>query len=39
MSMIGIGALVSVIILTTKVEKLINTLKEKGVLEVDYKEE
>ena len=39
MSMIGIGALVSVIILTTKVEKLVNTLKEKGILEEDYKAE
>ncbi len=37
MSTIGVGALVSVIILTTKVEKLINTLKEEGVLEEDYK--
>ena len=38
-SMIGIGALTFVLILTKRVEKLINTLKEKGILEEDYKEE
>ena len=38
-SMIGIGALTFVLILTKRVEKLINTLKEKGILEEDYKDE
>ena len=38
-SMIGITALVFVIILTTRVEKLIKILKEKGILVQDYIEE
>jgi hypothetical protein len=38
-SMIGIAAMVAVIILQNRVEKLINTLKEKGILEENYKEE
>ena len=36
-SMIGVTAFVFVIILKTRVDKLIDTLKEKGVLEEDYK--
>ena len=38
-NMIGMGALTLVVILTRKIEKLISTLKEKGILEEDYKDE
>ena len=38
-SMIGIATMVAVIILQNRVEKLINTLKEKGILDQGYKEE
>ena len=36
--MVGVTAFVFVIILKTRVDKLIDTLKEKGVLEEDYKD-
>ena len=36
MSMLGVVAFVFVIALKTRVDKLINTLKEKGILEEDY---
>ena len=39
LSIMGMAALGLVIRLTTRVEKLVKTLKEKGILEEDYKEE
>jgi len=39
LSIMGMAALGLVIGLKTRVEKLEKTLKEKGVLEKDYKEE
>ena len=39
MSLIGVTAFVFVILLKTRVDKLIGILKEKGILEESYKEE
>ena len=38
LSMLGVVAFVFVIALQTRVDKLINTLKERGILDENYKE-
>ena len=39
LSIMGMAALGLVIRLTTRVEKLVKSLKEKGILEQDFKED